>query len=333
MTDMLLAKPKLPADWIDLSVGEAVLVRQALSKHFEFPFYKLTDHEYEYPDPSGYKPLVGLLEEQYKAPVVITNGAKQGLGAIAYALHKMGKRSIGLGPIYWCLLPPLMSAHGLTCRFDDYISADAQLLVLPNNPDNSIAGLEVESRLASMGLPLIHDAVYYNHIYLPAEYPLTQIGDVQLYSASKAMGLSGLRVGWAVCPNSDFYALVREYVEMMTVGVSIASQKAVYGLLRAMQECPEKQLAFEADARHALKEAKKTLVKINPTVLDIPKDLPEQPGMFAFVQCKRPDVLKAAKISVPDGKHFGKEGHIRINLAVEAKTLQEAVERINRCAE
>jgi aspartate/methionine/tyrosine aminotransferase len=331
MTDMLLAKPKLPADWIDLSVGEAVLVRQALSKHFEFPFYKLTDHEYEYPDPSGYKPLVGLLEEQYKAPVVITNGAKQGLGSIAYALHKMGKRSIGLGPIYWCLLPPVMHCHGLTCEFDPLLPSDAQLLVLPNNPDNSLDTSERE--WAFEGVPLIHDAVYYNHLYLPADYPLPPIGDIQLFSASKYLGLSGLRVGWAVCPNSDFYGLIREYVEMTTVGVSIASQKAVYGLLRAMQECPEKQLAFEADARHALKEAKKTLVKINPTVLDIPKDLPEQPGMFAFVQCKRPDVLKAAKISVPDGKHFGKEGHIRINLAVEAKTLQEAVERINRCAE
>jgi len=39
--------------------------------------------------------------------------------------------------------------------------------------------------------------------------------------------------------------------------------------------------------------------------------------------------LKKAKIFVPDGKHFGQEGFVRLNLAVDRKVLQQTVERIN----
>ena len=334
MTDLLLAKRKLSTEHIDLAVGEAAVVKQSLAKYFDiYEVPRLSIEDLEYPDPAGYAPLVELLQDKYGGQIVITNGAKQGLGASFYSLLKMGKQSIGLETPYWCLFHPLMKAHGISncITGEKREHAKAQLAVSPNNPDNYVLSVAQIENLKGLGVPIIHDAVYNSHIYLPPDQQLHQFGNVRLYSASKNFGLSGLRIGWVACDDPDFYALVREYVEMMTVGVSIASQKAVYGLLRAMQEKPEQQLAFEADARQALKQAKQTLTKVNSSVLDIPKDLPEHPGMFAFVRCMRPEVLQEAKISVPDGKHFGKEGYIRINLAVEAKVLQEAVERINRC--
>src|SRR5579885_3412990 len=117
MSDLLLAKPILPPDWIDVSVGEPHLVRDNLSKVFQLEeelrigHLKLNDMVYPYP--TGYQPLVKLLEEKHKAPVIITNGAKQALGAVFYALSQMGYPGVAMKMPYWALIPPLAKMHGL----------------------------------------------------------------------------------------------------------------------------------------------------------------------------------------------------------------------------
>jgi aspartate/methionine/tyrosine aminotransferase len=330
MTDVLAARPKLPPDWIDLAVGEAYVVKQALAQQLDIHTPPvLVSEDLEYPHPAGYEPLIELLQQWFiEEKILITNGAKQALGAMAYALNKMGKTTISLPSPYWCLLPPILKAHGLRC----FPNADAHLLVLPNNPDNAIPSSETIDALLKQGKPVIHDAAYYNHIYLPADYVLHPIGDVQIHSMSKYLGMSGLRVGVAVCTNRDFYRLMLEYIEMMTVGVSIASQKLVYRILKSLYENEGVCSAFEATARTSLLRAKHCFDKADRSVLEPSTNLTASPGMFAWMRCKRPEVLKRAKIHVPDGSHFGKEGFVRINLAVKPETLEQAVERINQAA-
>ena len=68
---------------------------------------------FDYPYPQGYKPLVELLEFKHQAKVVITNGAKQALGAVFYALKKMGMCYCQEKSPYWALIPPLAAMHGI----------------------------------------------------------------------------------------------------------------------------------------------------------------------------------------------------------------------------
>ena len=93
MTETLLAKPKLLPGYIDCAVGESYSVKAALTKHFDLSSYTISYSEslYEYPFSNGYPDLVKLLEEKHQAPVIITNGATQGLAASFFALNKMGK--------------------------------------------------------------------------------------------------------------------------------------------------------------------------------------------------------------------------------------------------
>src|SRR6202000_3518997 len=117
MSDILLAKPKLSADWIDWSVGEPHCVRESLFDVIDpsiLTHPSLRERELaEYPSPNGYEPLVKFLEDKHQAPVIITNGAKQALGASFYALQKTGKTTLGMRSPYWALIPPLAKAHGL----------------------------------------------------------------------------------------------------------------------------------------------------------------------------------------------------------------------------
>jgi len=340
MSDILLCKPKLPPDWIDVSVGEPHLVKENLIKVFQLEEELRIGHlkmdDLAYPAPTGYPPLVKLLEDKHGAPVIITNGAKQALGAIFYALKKMGHENVGMKMPYWALVPPLAKMHGLNSSFGEPGEPykDPYLLLAPNNPDGvcqSPADLKrIADEYKSRNLPFIHDAAYYTHIYLPETHTLPAIGDVQIYSISKMLGLSGLRLGYAVCPNLEFYKLIQEYMEAMTVGVSSASQTWLFDLLdRRMRSFPTLVGRFEGISSMGLEFNKKLCLKIDPEVLEVPSTFAQTPGMFGWFKVGSKANFEKSKINFIDGALFGVPGMIRMNLAFNQERMQEIVERLN----
>lgn len=335
MSKILLAKPKLCSESIDLAVGEAHIVRDSLFNALSldtnvFCIDLSANHNCEYQDPTGYAPLVKYLEDKHQAPVVITNGAKQGLGSIFYALNKMGKKQLGLRNIYWALIPPLVEAHNLQVSYDQ--NYDAFLAVLPSNPDGHMISAEQATYLANwhrdQNIPFIIDEVYNSPVYVSNYEGYGKLGDVQLYSMSKGLGLSGLRVGYAVCHNKKLYHLIQEYVEMMTVGVSTASQSIVLDLLQELDDTNKYNMFVKCCQNHLYEN--KTIIKlINKNILNVPDDMENIAGMFAFVKCNNREAFNKTKIHIADGIHFGKDGFIRMNLAVRKEVLIEVVQRLN----
>jgi aspartate/methionine/tyrosine aminotransferase len=337
MNSIISSKPKLPDGWLDVSVGEPHIVRQKLMEVFDLSLYEVPqkEHFHEYPPPAGYGPLVKLLEEKHHAPIVITNGAKGALGAVFYALTQMNRWNLGMQTPYWALIPPLMKMHGLSSLppppLDDEISGmDCYLSLAPNNPDGHMPDLKSDSEaMKAQGIPFIHDAAYYTHTYLPSSTQLGQYGDVQIYSISKMLGLSGLRIGYAVCPNPEFYKLILQYMEAMTVGVSIVSQVFLFDLLDRMRSYPTLTERFEWLSSNALLEAKKIISQVDPEVLVVPKNIESIPGMFGWFKVGPKANFEKAKINLIDGSLFGSPGMIRMNLAFDTSTLNSIVERLN----
>jgi len=345
MSDILLAKPKLPPDWIDVSVGEPYLVRDNLIKIFqveeELKIAHLKVEDLVYPSPTGYQPLVRHLEEKHGSPVIITNGAKQALGAVFYALKRLGWDYCQEKSPHWALIPPLAKMHGV-----DMIHANGPcsedrspfLLLSPNNPDGHCESpeelLKLSKEYKEANLPLIHDAAYYTHIYLPPIHTLPKIGDVQIYSISKMFGFSGLRLGYVVCHNLEFYKLIQEYMEAMTVGVSIASQTWLYDLLdRRMRSFPTLMEKFESVSSMGLEANKKLCLQIDPEILEVPASLPSNPGMFGWFKTGPKFSPEKSKINFIDGALFGAPGMIRMNLAFNPEQMQEIVKRLNSLKE
>jgi aspartate/methionine/tyrosine aminotransferase len=302
MSDLLLAKPKLDDTWIDCGPGEPYIVYEALEKYFDLSDHILFKKEnWQYPSPNGAKNLIDLLESQYQAPVVITNGAKGGLAATFYALNKMGYNTIEMRNPYWALIPPLATQHGLNSIFtNDFQYKNPYLYLNPNNPDGYALSydesLQIYDKYVSMKIPFIHDAAYYSHIYMPQDYELKPIGDVAIYSASKSYGLSGLRLGYCVCYNKDYYNYLVEYQEMMTVGVSSISQEFFYSLLNCIKDHPCNFNDFTLCASKELYNCKLALKNINPNVLEVPKDFEHTDGMFAFLNLNQRQTLILLKL-------------------------------------
>lgn len=318
---------------IDVSIGEPYVIREILFKHFNLANYFLPqpDHCWEYPSPQGYLPLVKVLEEQYGYPVVITAGAKQGIGACAYALKQMGKRTIGLLEPHWKPSSSLIEMHGLKCIFGKHPSlTNSYFIIAPSNPDNYLVDLKcLESTCQSKNIPLIHDAAYYSHIYLSPNVPLKVYGDVQIHSISKQFGLSGLRIGYCVCKNPDFYSLILEYMEAMTVGVSITSQLFLLDLLTQMEQHPLTLYKFEEEAAAALSYARQVVSQVNPDILQIPKYFNEENGLFLWAQKGSKFNQEKLQVQFADGEPFGNKDYVRMNLAFNAEKINEIVSRLN----
>jgi aspartate/methionine/tyrosine aminotransferase len=338
MSKILLAKPNLPPGFIDVSVGEPHVVRETLLNTFDLDLARhplpAVKQMHEYPLPTGYQPLVEMLEDYHGAPVIITNGAKQALGACFYALKRMGKSSIGMRTPYWALIPPLAKMHDMVCVDEYDYTWDSYLSLSPNNPDGHLDNLKERAKYCQlMDVPLIHDAAYYSHVYMHPTIDLPQFGDVQIYSVSKMFGLSGLRLGYAVCSNPEFYRYIQEYMETMTVGVSVIPQIFLEQLLKKMQRKPDLTQEFELLARNSLTNAKEIMEEVDPEVLEIPNNLSEIPGMFGWFKVGPKCNFTQARINAIDGSLFGVPGYVRINLAFSTRRMREIVDRLNSAKE
>ncbi len=335
--DVLPTKPNLPEGYIDTAVGEPYVIRQALLKNFSIGSYIIPRYEdfWNYPAPAGYEPLVKLLEDKYQAPVIVTNGAKQGLSACLYALHKLSFNKVELKLPYWCLIPPLAEVSNMTPVhfYPETECAYPYLMVAPNNPDGSILGpaacKEMADKYKVNGMPFIHDAAYYTSTYLPAGYQTQNFGDVQIFSSSKMLGLPSLRVGFCVCHDPVFYDLIRKYVDHMTVGVSMIAQTFLYNILLDMKSFKSSTKGFEEDAHGALSQSRRIVSQINPEVLEVPAGFETSSGMFAFLKVGVKADFTKARVNVSPGELYGMPGYVRMNLALPAETMQEVVSRLN----
>jgi len=233
---------------------------------------------------------------------------------------------------YWALIPPLAEMHSITPVFDESNqNINSYLCIAPNNPDGwvPVKLKELAQEYKDKGIPFIHDAAYYNRIYIRGVDPTEAIGDVQIYTFSKSLGLSGLRLGYAVCHNSEFYNHMSAYMEAMTVGVSTISQRYLYNLLQVMDHDKVGTKAFEDKCFDELFENKCLCDKISSEVLEVPMHAIQIPGMFGWYKVGPKADFNKAKIHFVGGKLFGAEDMVRLNLAFKKKTIEEIVQRLN----
>lgn len=287
---------------------------------------KLNDlTRWTYQPAAGKPDLVTILEKKYDAKIVICNGAKQALAAGMYSFKKSGLATIYYEKPYYPANPSLTESIGLT--WCDKGSASSFLITSPNNPCG-----KNYSNLDLIGWryngPMIHDAAYYTDIYLPDDQMTLPLGDIQVFSMSKMYGLSGLRIGYAVCHNEKYYKDVVNYMEMTTAGVSTASQDIARNIEMFFRDNPASYKAFVDEARASIALARKELEKLDPEVLEL---MPCQSNsMFGWF--KRGPKLnnKVAKVHILDGSLFGAPGMMRMNIAHPPEVIREAVARLNK---
>ena len=308
MNDLQLARGNVPGGY-NLAVGEPEILQDLLAPCL--PYYPIHGIQ-SYPTLEGDPKLVAEIQRLHPDhEVVVTCGAKQGLLASFWACQKvLGCQWVQTTRPYWLSLPTLAKLAGL--KFDDqcrlFLQEQVDLNVSPNNPDGSV----------SLARCTVWDSVYAHPVYgwvndLAPHYR------IRVCSASKSLGLSGLRVGWLVTRDRVLAAAARTYVECTTSGVPWATQRYLANALcRVREDFDGRIAAAYAEARRRLLENAATFREImGPYLADIEAP-PATSGMFAWAHPKLPaafDVaLAAAKVAVARGEAFGGLGCYRFSL-------------------
>lgn len=330
--DIKLKKVVLGPDWIDLGYGEPKIVGQALFRQLNrvgSSFKMPTLHDiptWEYQPAAGKPDLISVLEKKYGARVVVTNGAKQALAAALFAFKRSGRALVHFGTPYYPANPSISKIVGIAASSSG-LSSDCKLITTPNNPDGSYISPAkiIESQVQ---MPTIHDAVYYTDIYIPDGETIQPLGDIQIFSMSKMYGISGLRIGYAICHNEAYYKDIVEYVETTTAGVSTASQDIARNVELFFINNPSQYQAFVKEARIGLIDARKELKNLDPDVLEL---MPcESNGMFGWFKVGPALDNTAAKVHMMPGELFGQPGMMRMNIAHPPELIREAIGRLNK---
>ena len=213
------------------------------------------------------------------------------------------------------------------------------LLTHPNNPTTTVYNREsleklrdfvVENDLILVVDQAFEDFTYDNEMITPASMDGMFERTVTVFSFSKGMGLSGLRVGYIVTDDHIMDTMFANAVGVIGA-TSTSSQKAV---IEAMKH-PEFMKTFEDAYEYRRHKA----YEILNSIPNVSCELPES-GFLCWVDVSKLGdsskivsyLVKEAKVSVNDGVNYGEggQGHLRIVLGVyrDNNKVVDALERI-----
>jgi aspartate/methionine/tyrosine aminotransferase len=321
MNDLQLVRGNVEGGY-NLAIGEPAL----LQKWLDFPKF---DHvgPLSYPTLDGNQGLLDELRLLYPNPnrhIVIANGAKQALLAAFYAFQKVtGKTNVFHSAPYWPSYPTLAEMSGMTFNQNIHDNVTLEVATAPNNPDGGEYG----------GVFDIWDAAYAHWFY---GWDGNHIKSrVQVYSASKLLGLSGARVGWLVTEDGNLADRARRYVEFTTSGVSTLSQSYVAYCLNRVRNDNMASWAF-GEARKDMIHNGHNFMRVLGYFVEHVRGVPtDGKGMFAWFKVKNScidsfeNALKKAKVTIVSGNACGgSDGHYRMNMCQEMDYTLKALNAI-----
>lgn len=315
-----------------------------------------------YPEVNG----TGLLRERIAAlypnatpeNVLVTVGASQANSIICSTLLEPADEVVVVSPGYrqvWGLAKNLgCRVHEVELRPEDNWRLDLDRLdslcnkstklvaiVNPNNPTGSILSAAEMKRVveicAKHGAWLHADEVYCGTEFNKGETPTfwgTYDKLICVNSLSKAYGLAGLRIGWAVASPEMVQALWRRH-EYAVIAASGPSMKLA-------------EIALQKERRQMLLDRQKKLSREGHKLVQ--DWIARQDGLFsivppaatsiAFIRChldmsslEFAELLrKKGSVLVAPGGFLGTEHHFRISIGYPAERLGPALDRIAKIA-
>jgi aspartate/methionine/tyrosine aminotransferase len=286
--------------------------------------------------------------------VLVTVGAAQANSMICSTLLEPGDEVIVVSPGYrqvWGLAKNLgCRVLELELRSQDHWRPDLDRLaalagnktklisvVNPNNPTGAVLSAEEMRRIVEIcertGAWLHADEVYQGTEFETGETPsFWRMYDklVCTNSLSKAYGLSGLRIGWAVADAELIEALWRrhEYAVIAAAGPSMKlAEIALQAGKREMLLKRQRQLAREGhallqewaaqqDGKFVAQKPAATSIAFVGYSFDIPSvDLADH-------------IRRKASVLVAPGAYLGTEHHLRIAVGYDTHKLSAALDRI-----
>ncbi|MDX1395639.1 MAG: pyridoxal phosphate-dependent aminotransferase [Gemmatimonadota bacterium] len=291
--------------------------------------------------------------------VIVGAGVKQVLFNCTYALFGEGDEVIVPAP-YWPSYTAIIQLARATPvvvegTWEDGFLVDADRLdaartprtrgLFLNSPSNPTGAVYDRSALASIvewadrhGVWLLSDEIYRRLGYVdevPSVFDIDAAGDrvVLLDGMSKAFCMPGLRIGYGV-GSPELVARMSDLQGQTTSGAVVSSQVAAAAALSRTAEREEFVADLVARLEALRDEGLERLSRID--ALEV---RPPDGSIYFYARVRDSSVTSMeiaeglladeAVASIP-GEPFGSPGYLRLNFAVERKTMLEGIERMKR---
>ena len=294
------------------------------------------------------------------ANVIISAGAKQALFNFLLAAVDPGDEVIFPAP-YWVSYPEMVRLAGgtpvivrgegkqLGVTAEQILKAvtpktKAILINSPCNPSGQIYSADFIKTIVEFAekhnLFLVMDDIYHQLVFdgkkTPNPCAFAQEGKnlVIINGVSKLYGLTGLRIGWAVCANKELIAAMGRMQAQSTSCNSDLSEAAAAAALTGDQRCIE-------DLRSLLEHNRDVLLQELGQIPHVTVQKP-QGTFYCFADFSRynPDsqalsqyLLEQALVAVVPGAAFGMDGYLRISFCASEESIVQGVRRIKRALE
>ena len=292
---------------------------------------------------------------QYEAPnVIISAGAKQALFNFLLAAVAPGDEVIFPAP-YWVSYPDMVRLaggtpvivrpqHGIMVSAQEIkaaVSPKTKAIIInsPCNPSGQIFPEDFVREIVEFAerenIFLVMDDIYHQLVFDGARTPnpcaYAKKGEnlVIINGVSKLYGLTGLRIGWAVCANQDLIKAMGKMQAQSTSCNSDLSEAAAAAALTGPQDCVRDMCAVLQENRNALLTE---LAAIPHVTVEKPQGTFYSFADFSYYnadsQALAQYLLEKALVAVVPGKAFGLDGHLRISFCADRASVVEGVRRI-----
>ncbi len=292
---------------------------------------------------------------QYEAPnVIISAGAKQALFNFLLAAVDPGDEVIFPAP-YWVSYPDMVRLaggtpvivrpqHGIMVSAQEIkaaVSPKTKAIIInsPCNPSGQIFPEDFVREIVEFAerenIFLVMDDIYHQLVFDGARTPnpcaYAKKGEnlVIINGVSKLYGLTGLRIGWAVCANQDLIKAMGKMQAQSTSCNSDLSEAAAAAALTGPQDCVRDMCAVLQENRNALLAE---LAAIPHVTVEKPQGTFYSFADFSYYnadsQALAQYLLEKALVAVVPGKAFGLDGHLRISFCADRASVVEGVRRI-----
>ena len=292
---------------------------------------------------------------QYEvADVIISAGAKQALYNFLLAAVDPGDEVVFPAP-YWVSYPEMVRMAGgvpVAVRPADGVMVTAQEIkaavtpktkaIIINSPCNPSGQIFPEDFIRQIvqfaekeNIFLVMDDIYHQLVFDGAQVPnpcaYAQKGEnlVIINGVSKLYGLTGLRIGWAVCANKDLIKAMGKMQAQSTSCNGDVSEAAAAAALTGSQDCVQDMCSVLQANRDALLAELAAIPHI--------KVLKPQGTFYSFAdfsyyntdsEALAQYLLDKALVAVVPGQPFGLDGHLRISFCADRDSVVEGVRRI-----
>lgn len=311
--------------------------------------------------PEMKKAVLDYTEKQYgrryePANVLVSAGAKQALFNFLLAAVDAGDEVVFPAP-YWVSYPEMVrmaggtpvivrpeAGKGLTVSAEQILKAvtpktKAILINSPCNPSGQIYGEDFIKTVVEFAeknnIFLVMDDIYHQLVFdgkktpNPCAYAKEAKNLVIVNGVSKLYGLTGLRIGWAVCANQELIGAMGRMQAQSTSCNSDLSEAAAAAALNGDQ-------GVVKDLCRILEENRDALLK---EAAAIPHVRVEKPAgtFYSFIDFSHYNadsnalaqyLLEKALVAVVPGEAFGAEGYLRISYCADKDSIVEGLRRI-----